>query len=206
MEVIELSSYTDEEKLEIAKRHLFPRQVERHGLSKRQLKISDNGLREIITGYTKESGVRVLERRLAALCRKAAMEVVNTGVKQIHITEKNIEQYLGIRRYQPEKLPDQELVGVVNGLAWTSVGGEILEVEVNVVPGTGKVELTGNLGDVMKESAGRLCPIFAAGPHSLGLNLAFTRIGISTSISPRGLFPRTGLPLALPSPQPLYLP
>ena len=83
----------------------------------------DITLREIITGYTKESGVRVLERRLAALCRKAAMEVVNTGVKQIHITEKNIEQYLGIRRYQPEKLPDQELVGVVNGLAWTSVGG-----------------------------------------------------------------------------------
>ena len=192
MEVIELSSYTDEEKLEIAKRHLFPRQVERHGLSKRQLKISDNGLREIITGYTKESGVRVLERRLAALCRKAAMEVVNTGVKQIHITEKNIEQYLGIRRYQPEKLPDQELVGVVNGLAWTSVGGEILEVEVNVVPGTGKVELTGNLGDVMKESARAALSYIRSRAAQLGIEPGFYKDRDIHVHFPEGAVPKDG--------------
>ena len=153
MEVIELSSYTDEEKVQIAKKHLLPKELKRHGLSKAQLKVSDGALREIIAAYTRESGVRVLERRLAAICRKAAMKVVSDGEKAIKVTEKDLEEYLGVPRYHPERQALEERVGVVNGLAWTSVGGELLEVEVNVVPGSGKVELTGNLGDVMKESA-----------------------------------------------------
>ena len=153
MEVIELSSYTDEEKVQIAKKHLLPKELKRHGLTKAQLKVSDGALREAIAAYTRESGVRVLERRLAAICRKAAMKVVSEDAKAIKVTEKDLEEYLGVPRYHPERQALEERVGVVNGLAWTSVGGELLEVEVNVVPGSGKVELTGNLGDVMKESA-----------------------------------------------------
>ena len=153
MEVIELSSYTDEEKLQIVKRHLLPKELERHGLTRQQLKVSDGAIREIISAYTRESGVRVLERKLAALCRKAAMKVVSDDAKSIRITEKQLPAYLGAPRYYPERQALDERVGVVNGLAWTSVGGELLEVEVNVIPGSGKVELTGNLGDVMKESA-----------------------------------------------------
>ncbi len=152
MEVIELPSYTDEEKLQIAKRYLLPKEMKRHGLEKAQLKVSDGAIREMVASYTRESGVRVLERKLAAICRKAAMHLVSEDVKQIRITEKELKDYLGAPRYYPERQALEERVGVVNGLAWTSVGGELLEVEVNVVPGTGKVELTGNLGDVMKES------------------------------------------------------
>ncbi|WP_251316965.1 endopeptidase La [Flintibacter muris] len=153
MEVIELSSYTDEEKVQIAKKHLLPKELERHGLSKGQLKVSDGAVREVIASYTRESGVRVLERRLAAICRRAAMKVVAEEAKALKVTDKDLEEYLGVPRYHPERQALEERVGVVNGLAWTSVGGELLEVEVNVVPGSGKVELTGNLGDVMKESA-----------------------------------------------------
>ena len=153
MEVIELSSYTDEEKVQIAKKHLLPKELKRHGLSRQQLKVSDGALREIIAAYTRESGVRVLERRLAAICRKAAMKVVAEEAKVLKVTDKDLEEYLGVPKYYPERQALEERVGVVNGLAWTSVGGELLEVEVNVVPGSGKVELTGNLGDVMKESA-----------------------------------------------------
>ena len=153
MEVIELSSYTDEEKVQIAKKHLLPKEIKRHGLSKGQLRVTDGALREIIAAYTRESGVRVLERRLAAVCRKTAMRVVTDDVKVIHVTDKNLEEFLGVPRYHPERQALEERVGVVNGLAWTSVGGELLEVEVKVVSGSGKVELTGNLGDVMKESA-----------------------------------------------------
>ena len=153
MEVIELSSYTDEEKVQIAKKHLLPKELKRHGLTKQQLKVSDGALREIISAYTRESGVRVLERRLAAVCRKAAMKVVSDGVQSLRVTDKELEEYLGVPKYHPERQALEERTGVVNGLAWTSVGGELLEVEVNVVPGSGKVELTGNLGDVMKESA-----------------------------------------------------
>lgn len=122
MEVIELTSYTDEEKLQIAKRHLLPKELKRHGLAKAQLRLTDDAIRELIRGYTREAGVRVLERKLGALCRKAAMAIVSNGVKSIHITGDNLEDYLGIRRYHPERLPRTEQVGVVNGLAWTQVG------------------------------------------------------------------------------------
>ena len=152
MEIIELTSYTDEEKLQIARRYLLPKQMKEHGLTKTALRVSDEAIRAIITGYTKESGVRSLERMMGKLCRKAAMRLVTGGVKRVSVTEENLEEHLGVRRYLPPAAA-KEQVGVVNGLAWTEVGGELLEVEVNVMEGSGKLELTGNLGDVMKESA-----------------------------------------------------
>lgn len=153
MEVIELGSYTDEEKLEIAKRHLLPKQLEEHGLRKAQLRVSDSALRGIITGYTRESGVRVLERQLGKVCRKAAMRLISGEVKRVSLTDKTLEKFLGPIRYEPSLHMKQDEVGIVNGLAWTQVGGELLEVEVNVMEGSGKLELTGNLGTVMQESA-----------------------------------------------------
>lgn len=153
MEVIELSSYTDEEKLEIGKRYLLPKQLKEHGLKRSQMTVSDSAIRRTITDYTRESGVRVLERQLGKLCRKAAMRLVSGDVKRISITDKNLPEYLGVVRYTPGVHTTCDEIGVVNGLAWTEVGGEILEVEVNVMDGTGKLELTGNLGTVMQESA-----------------------------------------------------
>lgn len=153
MEVIELSSYTDEEKLEIAKRHLLPKQLREHGLKRTQLHVSDGAIRRTIADYTRESGVRVLERLLGKLCRKSAMQLVTSDVKRVNITEKNLPDYLGTVRYTPSVHITHDEIGIVNGLAWTEVGGEILEVEVNVMEGSGKLELTGNLGTVMQESA-----------------------------------------------------
>ena len=192
MEVIELPSYTDEEKLEIAKRHLLPRQMKRHGLSRGQLKVSDGALRRIISGYTKESGVRVLERRLAALCRKTAMKVVSNNVKSVRLTENDLEEYLGVRRYHEDRVAGEPLVGVVNGLAWTSVGGEILEVEVNVVDGSGKVELTGNLGDVMKESARAALSYIRSRAVQLGIDRDFYKTKDIHVHFPEGAVPKDG--------------
>lgn len=153
MEVIELSSYTDEEKLQIAKQHLFPKQMKKHGLKKPQLRLTDDVIREIITGYTRESGVRKLERELASLCRRTAKIIAEGEAKRVNVTSNSLDKYLGVRKYHPERLRQINEIGVVTGLAWTSVGGETLEVEVNVLEGSGKLELTGNLGEVMKESA-----------------------------------------------------
>ena len=154
MAVIELGSYTDEEKLQIAKNHLIPKQLLKHGLKKSQLRITDGAIREMIDGYTRESGVRTLERTFAEVCRKADRKLLaDETVKRITVTEKNLRDFLGIRKFMPDRMPKMDPVGLVTGLAWTSVGGETLEVEVNVMDGTGKLELTGNLGDVMKESA-----------------------------------------------------
>ena len=153
MEVIELTSYTDEEKLQIAKAHLLPKQLTKHGLKRTQVRVSDDAIREMITCYTRESGVRNLEREIAAVCRKCDMRFVSADApKRITVTGSNLEEFLGVKKYLPDEVPAVDTVGLVTGLAWTSVGGETLEVEVNVVPGTGKLELTGNLGDVMKES------------------------------------------------------
>ena len=190
--MIELSSYTDEEKLQIAKRHLLPKELKRHGLKKSQLKLTDGALREIITGYTKESGVRILERKLGAVCRKVAMRVVSDGVKSVSITGDNVEEFLGIRRYHPERLPRTEQVGVVNGLAWTSVGGELLEVEVNVVPGSGKLELTGNLGDVMKESAHAAYSYIRSRADRLGIEADFYQKKDIHVHFPEGAVPKDG--------------
>ena len=192
MEVIELSSYTDEEKVQIAKKHLLPKELKRHGLTKKQLKVSDGALREIIAAYTRESGVRVLERRLAALCRKAAMKVVTEDVKLIHITDRDLEEYLGVPRYHPERQALEERVGVVNGLAWTSVGGELLEVEVNVVPGSGKVELTGNLGDVMKESAHAALSFIRSQTERLNISADFYKEKDIHVHFPEGAVPKDG--------------
>ena len=153
MEVIELSSYTDMEKLEIAKRHLVPKQRKKHGLSGRQIRLSDDAVLSIITNYTRESGVRILERELASVCRKTAMKIASGELASVSLKPDMIESYLGVRKFKPETLSAGFEIGLVNGLAWTSTGGSVLEVEVNVLPGTGKLELTGNLGDVMKESA-----------------------------------------------------
>ena len=192
MEVIELSSYTDEEKVEIAKRHLIPKQIKRHGLTKAKFKLSDDALRMLIRGYTRESGVRILERQIGALCRKAAMRLVTGAVKSVSVTEKNLEELLGIPRYHPDHIPQTEQVGVVNGLAWTSVGGEILEVEVAVVPGIGKVELTGNLGDVMKESAHAALTYIRSRAAQLGIEADFHKTKDLHIHFPEGAVPKDG--------------
>jgi len=192
MELIELPSYTDEEKVQIAKRHLLPKELARHGLSKSQLQISDDTLRQIISGYTRESGVRVLERKLASICRKAAMRVVSNGVKRIRLTQDDLQEYLGVRRYHDDTVAKEPLVGVVNGLAWTSVGGEILEVEVNVVDGTGKVELTGNLGDVMKESAKAALSYIRSRAVQLGVAAEFYKNKDIHVHFPEGAVPKDG--------------
>ena len=154
MEIIELGSYTDEEKVSIARNHLIPKQMEKHGIKKAQLRITEDAVREIINCYTRESGVRNLERRLAEICRKTVVQLLSEDApKRITVTGAEIEKFLGVRRFLPDRLHSMDQVGLVTGLAWTSVGGETLEVEVNVMDGTGKLELTGNLGDVMKESA-----------------------------------------------------
>ena len=192
MEVIELSSYTDEEKLQIAKRHLLPKELKRHGLTRQQMRVTDGAIREVIAAYTRESGVRVLERKLAAMCRKAAMKVVSEDVKSIRITEKELHDYLGVPRYHPERQALEERVGVVNGLAWTSVGGELLEVEVNVVPGSGKVELTGNLGDVMKESAHAALSFIRSQSDRLGISREFYKEKDIHVHFPEGAVPKDG--------------
>ena len=192
MELIELSSYTDEEKLEIARGYLLPRQRKRHGLQKSQLKMDDEAIRKTITDYTRESGVRVLDREIAKLCRKTAMEIVEKGAKKIHITEQNLPDYLGTRRYLPDDVASQPLVGVVNGLAWTSVGGEILPVEVNVVPGTGKLELTGNLGVVMKESAHAALSYIRSRSDQLGIEEKFYKERDIHVHFPEGAVPKDG--------------
>ena len=192
MEVIELTSYTDEEKLQIAKRHLLPRERSRHGLKATQLKVTDDAIREIISGYTRESGVRVLERRLAAVCRKAAMKLVSGEKKSVQVTGDNLEELLGVRKYHPERQVLAERVGVVNGLAWTSVGGELLEVEVNVIPGSGKVELTGNLGDVMKESAQAALTYIRSRAEEWGIEADFHKTKDIHVHFPEGAVPKDG--------------
>ena len=192
MEVIELPSYTDKEKLQIAKKHLLPKELKRHGLTRTQLKISDGGFNELITGYTKESGVRLLEQKLAALCRKCAAQIVRDSIKQISITEKNLKDYLGERRYKRELVASEPLVGVVNGLAWTSAGGELLQVEVNAVPGSGKVVLTGNLGDVMKESAKAALSYIRSRAVQLGIASDFHSTKDIHVHFPEGAVPKDG--------------
>lgn len=192
MEVIELSSYTDEEKLQIAKRHLLPRQLTHHGISKTQLQVSDDAIRHIVSDYTRESGVRILERTLGSLCRKAAMRLVRDDVKRIRITEKDLDAYLGARRYHVERLEGAALVGVVNGLAWTTVGGEILEVEVNAMDGTGKIELTGNLGTVMKESASAALSYIRSCANRLGIDTDFYKTKDIHVHFPEGAVPKDG--------------
>lgn len=153
MEVIELSSYTREEKFNIAKRHLIPKQLKANGMKSSQMRITDGCIYTLIDGYTKEAGVRKLERSIASLCRKAAKEIVENDISRVTFKERNIEAYLGIKKYLPDLVTENSEVGLVNGLAWTSVGGVTMPLEVLVLDGKGDITLTGSLGDVMKESA-----------------------------------------------------
>ena len=153
MEVIELSTYTDSEKLNIAKNHLVPKQMKRNGVTSRMFKITDGGIMALIKGYTREAGVRNLEREIASLIRKSAKKIAEGGAKSVRITEKNLSEFLGKIKVIPERLEEENPIGVVNGLAYTQSGGDLLKVEVAVMDGNGKIELTGSLGDVMKESA-----------------------------------------------------
>ena len=193
MEVIELGSYTDEEKVMIAKNHLIPKQLSKHGLKKSQLRLSEEAVREIISCYTRESGVRSLERALGDICRKAAMELLDgENVKKVSVTASNLEKYLGVRKYLPDRLPSADQVGLVTGLAWTSVGGETLEVEVNVMDGSGKLELTGNLGDVMKESAHAALSYIRANAGKLGVAPNFYKTKDIHVHFPEGAVPKDG--------------
>ena len=193
MEVIELGSYTDEEKLHIAREHLLPKQRKKHGLDGRVLTVTDAAIREIIRGYTRESGVRNLERELAKVCRKAALRLTaEDAPKKLHVTDANLEDFLGIRKFTPDRLPDADPVGLVTGLAWTSVGGETLEVEVNVVDGTGKLELTGNLGDVMKESAHAALSFIRSRTAKYGIDPDFYKNKDIHVHFPEGAVPKDG--------------
>ena len=153
MEVIEVTSYTENEKLHIAQEHLIPKQIEKHGLKADQLTISKNAIWKMARNYTKEAGVRQLERKIGDICRKSAMEILEKKKKSIHVTERNLEHYLGKELYSYQMANEEDEVGIVRGLAWTSVGGDTLQIEVNMMPGEGEILLTGQLGDVMKESA-----------------------------------------------------
>ena len=192
MEVIQLSSYTDEEKLQIAKQHLLPKQRKKHGLKPSQLRVSDDAIREIITLYTRESGVRVLERSLAAVCRKTAKRIALGECKSVQLRAGSVANYLGPARFEPEHVYAQDEVGLVRGLAWTSVGGEVLDVEAAVLDGTGKLELTGNLGDVMKESAQAAVTYIRSRAQMLGIDPEFYKKKDIHIHFPEGAIPKDG--------------
>ena len=192
MEVIELSSYTDEEKLEIAKRHLLPKQRKKHGLRANQLKISDEALRAIISGYTRESGVRLLEREIARVCRKAAAMIAGGECKSLNVKNDKLEAVLGPVKFKPDEQRSQDEVGLVRGLAYTAVGGEVLDVEASVVDGSGKLELTGNLGDVMKESAHAAVTYIRSRASVLGIDPDFYKNKDIHIHFPEGAVPKDG--------------
>ena len=192
MEVIELTSYTDEEKLQIAKRYLLPRQMKEHGLKKTQLRLSDDAIRQIISGYTRESGVRLLERQLGKVCRKTAMRLVDGGEKRVNVTPDSLRELLGVVRYQDGVHSTRNQVGVVNGLAWTEVGGEILEVEAGVMEGSGKLELTGNLGTVMQESVRAALTCLRSRCGELGIEKDFYKTRDIHVHFPEGAVPKDG--------------
>ena len=193
MEIIELGSYTDEEKVMIAKNHLIPKQMEKHGIRKANLRIADDAIRTIIACYTRESGVRKLELKFAEIARKVAMEILEQETpKRITINESNLEKYLGVRKYLPDRMAATDQIGLVTGLAWTSVGGETLEVEVNVMEGSGKLELTGNLGDVMKESAHAALSYIRANAEKLNIATDFYKTKDIHVHFPEGAVPKDG--------------
>ncbi len=192
MEIIELGSYTDEEKLMIAKNHLLPKQMKNHGIKKSQLKISDDAIREIICCYTRESGVRMLERLFSQLCRKIDMRLTEDSNAKFSVKGIDVETYLGCRKFLPDRMPENDQVGLVTGLAWTAVGGETLEVEVNIMEGNGKLELTGNLGDVMKESAQAALSYIRANAHKYGIITDFYKTKDIHVHFPEGAVPKDG--------------
>lgn len=192
MEIIELSSYTDEEKLHIAKEHLIPKQRKKHGLRANQLRIEDAAVREIIRSYTRESGVRLLEREIAAACRKAASGIAEEKFKSLSLKAGQLEPILGPAKYKPDELRVRDEVGLVRGLAYTSVGGEVLDVEVAVMEGSGHLELTGNLGDVMKESAKAALSYIRSRADMLGIDPDFYKKKDIHIHFPEGAVPKDG--------------
>ena len=192
MEIIEISSYTRNEKFHIAKEHLIPKQMKLHGLNKRMLKISDDALKLIIESYTAEAGVRNLEREIASLCRKAAKEIIETGVKSVAVTDKNLSKYLGVCKYDSEKIEECDKIGVVNGMAYTSIGGDLLKIEASVMKGTGKLQLTGKLGDVMKESCEIAISFIRENAEKLGISPDFYQTSDIHIHVPEGAVPKDG--------------
>ena len=193
MEVIELSSYTMEEKVQISKRHLIPKELKAHGMKASQLKIHENALREIIDKYTRESGVRTLERLIGKVCRKAALAISEEeGRKSVTVSLKTLNSLLGVPRYLRTPVSSKKAVGVVNGLAWTSVGGEVMPIEALVLDGSGKVELTGQLGDVMKESAGIGYSIVRSQASRLGVTSEYFKTHDLHVHVPEGAVPKDG--------------
>lgn len=192
MEIIQLASYTDEEKLQIAKRHLLPKQRKKHGLRANQLRVSDEALREIIRSYTRESGVRTLEREIARLCRRAACDIAEEKCRGVSVKAGGLEPLMGPAKFKPEHLRVRDEVGLVRGLAYTSVGGEVLDVEAAVVDGSGRLELTGNLGDVMKESARAAMTYIRSRAGVLGIEHDFYKTKDIHIHFPEGAVPKDG--------------
>ncbi|MBP3636604.1 MAG: endopeptidase La [Clostridia bacterium] len=192
MEIIEVPSYTEEEKLQIAKRHLLPKQIEAHGLQPKTVKISDKVMRELIEGYTREAGVRTLERTVAKVVRKAAVTMLDTDVTEVTVTSAKLKEYLGAVRFMREMPEKEPRIGVVNGLAYTTVGGELLEVECAIMPGKGSLQLTGQLGDVMKESAEAAFTWVRAHSAELGLKDDFYKDKDIHIHVPEGAVPKDG--------------
>ena len=192
MEVIELASYTDEEKLMIAKQHLLPKQRKKHGLSASQLSMSDDAIRELISSYTRESGVRNLEREIGSVCRKAAKRLADGESKSVRLKAGQLEALLGPAKFHPDQLEKADEVGLVRGLAWTGVGGAVLDVETVVLDGDGKLELTGNLGDVMKESAHAAVSYIRSRANLLGIPTDFYKTKDIHIHFPEGATPKDG--------------
>lgn len=192
MEIIELSTYTPKEKFSIAKNHLIPKQLKRHGLTRRSLKITDEAVEEIIASYTRESGVRNLERTVADLCRKAAKKIVTDGVKKVTVDSTDLESYLGIKKFTCERIGSEDEIGVVNGLAYTEVGGDVLKIEASILEGSGKIELTGSLGDVMKESAQIAVSYVRSIASQYGIQTDFYKTKDIHIHAPEGAVPKDG--------------
>lgn len=192
MEIIELNSYTREEKFHIAKKHLIPKQLELNGFSSKELKINQKAIYSLIDFYTRESGVRTLERTIASLMRKCAVKKLEEGTELFKIDDKAVEELLGNKKYLPDNINKDDEIGVVNGLAWTSVGGELLPIEVAVMDGTGKIELTGSLGDVMKESAKTAITCIRSHADVLGIDADFYKTKDIHLHAPEGAVPKDG--------------
>lgn len=192
MEVIELSSYTREEKFQIAKKHLMKKEMKRHGLNSKMLRITDDALYAIADFYTREAGVRNFERIIGSLCRKAAKKIVAGEAEKVTISGSNITDFLGVKKFRPETIESSDAVGLVNGLAWTSVGGDMLQVEVAILDGSGKIELTGNLGDVMKESAKAAISYVRSCTEKYGIEKDFYKTKDIHIHVPEGAVPKDG--------------
>ncbi len=191
MEIIELNSYTIEEKFNIAKKHLVKKQLEKHSISAKELRISDGAIYKIIECYTREAGVRLLEKQIATICRKALLELEN-GKKSVRVNESNLKDFIGVPKYEKEEIGKTNLVGTVNGLAWTQVGGTMLPIEVSALDGTGKIELTGNLGDVMKESAKTAVSYIRSKSDIYGIDGDFYKTKDIHIHAPEGAIPKDG--------------